>query len=150
MSFSLPNQTVRRRIAALTIRTRIIVFTTVLVAALVSGLLALVLRTQAISMANTEARVSARVQELGTGLATAVQRIGARQENETEAALAAKAQSLACSWRRSRSVPLLTFENSVLNGYVFNLPQPATLPYATWRMPPGRSSPRTVTRRARP
>ena len=90
--------TVRQRIAALTIRTRIIVFTTVLVAALVSGLLTLVLRTQVTSMANTEAKVTARMQDLGTGLATVVECIGARQENQTEAALTAKARSLGCWW----------------------------------------------------
>jgi methyl-accepting chemotaxis protein len=110
-------QILRRRFAALTIRSRIIVFTTILITTLVGGLLTLVLRTQAANMTDTGAKVNARLETLSADLEKTVQSIGSRQENQTEAAVSAKAKGLGVLVGQLAAVPLLTFENAVLDDY---------------------------------
>jgi len=94
-----------------------VVSISLLAAVLVGGLLALLLRVQNRSLADARAAVAQSTSRVQNALAEGVAQIAARQQAEAEAALRARADSLAELLAKLAPVPLLTFETETLNGY---------------------------------
>ena len=100
-----------------TVRTRILVWTSLLVAVLVVGLLGLLLRSQNTAFGTIRTSVRDSTDRVQQEQAEVVQKLAAEQESRAGASLRARAASLVELMAKLAPVPLLTFDVETLNGY---------------------------------
>jgi methyl-accepting chemotaxis protein len=109
-------QTLKRcRIANLSVRARIVAWISLMLVFVVGGLVGLMVRTQQSASRENQARASKFAESSLEQQQQVIERIAAIQTEYANAALRAKAKSLADLTSKSARVPLLTFEIDGLN-----------------------------------